>query len=140
VVGDATVDYPVIEGWAGEEGALQSQYLHHFVDQAAEWLWFGQTGLSTPANYSSSAASDISNSGQVIGPAYDLNWTSHAALWQGGTITDLGNEVATGQGVPNRLRRPPRGRSVSERLSGDHAIASVDLRSHPEPSACIARR
>src|SRR5262249_42084386 len=54
------------------------------------------TGLSTPANYSSSSASSINNSGQVIGSAYDLNGTSHAVLWQGGTITDLGNEVPTG--------------------------------------------
>ena len=70
-----------IVGWSNHEDSYTKVFIH-----ACLWQDGAITDLGTlPAPISSSWATDINNSGRIVGQSYN-----NACLWQDGTITDLG--------------------------------------------------
>ena len=53
------------------------------------------TALPTPPGYTGSYAHGINDSGQVIGEIERAGMEGHAALWQGGSVKDLGTPAGT---------------------------------------------
>ncbi len=110
-----------IVGWCGQ-GGHQQAFLYGSTGRR-------MTALATPGGYTDSIASGINDAGEVVGTVADEPHWEHAAVWNGGKLSDLGTlpgtDSANGTAINNLGVAVGTAWSQPSKLSGfinDHPI------------------